>query len=118
MSQNQLQDFAFPFGSRYDICKTTPGCTSDTERFCESLVLISCVSLLFVTQGGLRDFSFSTNKRLRTWRGLCTSWEMAEFYSVSGVQAAYRSRKRQENRFSPDPSEKKNKNKNTILQAL
>lgn len=32
---------------------------------------------------------------------------MAEFYSVSGVQAAYRSRKRQENRFSPDPSEKK-----------
>ena len=39
---------AFPSGGSYSTCKMTQECASDTERFCNSIVLIiNCLSLLF-----------------------------------------------------------------------
>ena len=55
---------ALSSGGSYSICKTTQECASDTEGFGDSVILvINCCNLLPVTQGGLGDFSFSTNKR-------------------------------------------------------
>ena len=44
-----------PLGDSYSICKVTQECASDTERVCDSIVLIiNCLSLLFCDSGRLR----------------------------------------------------------------
>ena len=62
----------------YNIYKTTQKCVSETERFCDSVVLITnYLSLLFCDSGGLRNFNFSGKKYAR---------EMERSLSLGGGQ--------------------------------
>ena len=70
----------FPSGNSYNIYKTTQKCVIDTERFCNSIVLITnCLRLFFCDSGrpGRLDLLQTRVKRHR--------WVLggAEFWSVS-----------------------------------
>lgn len=58
-----------------------PILSSDTA-WDSTVLVINCLSLLFVTLRNLRDFSFFTDKKQGTWRGFVLGRGAAEFYLV------------------------------------
>ena len=75
----------FPSGGSYSICKATQECASDTERFCDSLVLIvSCLSLLFCDSGRPGKLQLFYKQEAEDMEGpLYRGGECAGFCSVS-----------------------------------
>ena len=62
----------FSSGDSYTICKTIQACASDTERFCDSLVLIiNCLSLIFCDSGKPERLWLFYKQEVGARRGLC-----------------------------------------------